>query len=74
VEEEYLIQMGPVVLVGAGRNARRANGPIGVGARFRAVRVNGWGPRCWHTTVDTAIDCLEARISEVLRPALLEVA
>jgi hypothetical protein len=60
---EYLIKMGPVSTPGRGE-------PIGwrltyFGSQFRAVLpANGWGPTCWHTTPEAAIDCLEKRISE----------
>jgi len=56
----YKLAMGPVAHVKGAK--------LRIGSQWRATFLNGWGPPCFHATAEVAIDCLEAKISEVMRP------
>lgn len=58
---EYKLTMGPV-------GFPSSDHPNRYGSQWRATLPNGWGPPCWHRKPEVAIDCLERRISEVMRP------
>lgn len=64
-KQGYRLSMGPV---GHGHRTDQTHGPVGFGNQWRATLQNGWGPACFHSSVEAAIDCLEKRISEVLKP------
>lgn len=56
----YRLAMGPVAHTPAAK--------LRIGSQWRATLLNGWGPPCFHATAEVAIDCLERRISEVMKP------
>lgn len=65
-KQGYRLSMGPVTTPERGQ--RRGWRKTYLGSQWRATFDNGWGPPCFHSSVEAAIDCLEKRISEALRP------
>jgi hypothetical protein len=65
-KQGYRLSMGPVLSPPARepRGWRRTY----FGSQWRATLENGWGPPCWHQSVEAAIDCLDGKISQVFKP------
>lgn len=67
-KQGYRLAMGPVRTPGHGETVGWRRGAY-FGSQWRASFPNGWGPTCWHSTPEAAIDCLDNHVSEVMRNA-----
>jgi hypothetical protein len=65
--EEYRLSMGPVQTPGRGETSGWRNRAF-FGSQWRATRINDWGPPCFHSSPEAAIDCLDKRISDIFKP------